>query len=137
MKVAIECQSPLLQRSLEQFLAPYLSTLKQCDVVVSDKRGSYAKPLLYISSQSDADLIKPFSKSQLLLALEKRLHTQKEIQNIQKAVADSERVLVDEVVTTGAKASSGDFEILKRRIEALTQEYQHNILKAVRAFYEK
>lgn len=30
-----------------------------------------------------------------------------------------------------------DFEILEKRIEALTMEYQANILKAVRAFYEK
>ena len=29
------------------------------------------------------------------------------------------------------------FEILERHIEKLTQEYQANILKAVRAFYEK
>ena len=30
-----------------------------------------------------------------------------------------------------------DFEILEKRIESLTQEYQANILKAVRAFYEE
>ena len=135
MKVAVECQSPLLQRSLEQFLAPYLSTLKQCDVVISDTRGSYAKPQLFISSNSDADLIKPFSKSQLMLALEKRLHTQKEISTIQQMVAQSSEQEDDTVVEP--KADGADFEILRRRIEALTQEYQNNILKAVRAFYEK
>lgn len=30
-----------------------------------------------------------------------------------------------------------DFSILEKRIEALTYEYQQNILRAVRAFYEK
>lgn len=30
-----------------------------------------------------------------------------------------------------------DFDILQRRIESLTEEYQANILRAVRAFYEK
>jgi 3-dehydroquinate dehydratase len=30
-----------------------------------------------------------------------------------------------------------NFEILEKRIDYLTKEYQQNILKAVRAFYEK
>jgi len=30
-----------------------------------------------------------------------------------------------------------DFDILEKRIESLTQEYQSNIIQAVKAFYEK
>jgi len=30
-----------------------------------------------------------------------------------------------------------NFDILQKRIEFLTQEYQQNIIKAVKAFYEK
>lgn len=137
MKVAIECQSPLLQRSLEQFLAPYLSTIKQCDVVVSDKQSTFSKPMLFISSKSDADLVKPFSKSQLMLALEKKLHNQKEIRNIQHMVAEGDASDEDAVKESHYEGSGDDFEMLRRRIEALTLEYQNNILRAVRAFYEK
>ena len=37
MKIAVECKSPLLQKSLELFLEQYLSSVKQCDIVVRDK----------------------------------------------------------------------------------------------------
>ena len=37
MKVAVECKSPLMQKSLEMFLQNHLSTLKQCDIVIRDE----------------------------------------------------------------------------------------------------
>ena len=71
MKVAVQCDSPLLQRSLELFLDEYLSSLKQCDIVVRDKRIENDPHLtLLIGASSDADLVKPFSRSQLMLVLE-------------------------------------------------------------------
>lgn len=117
MRVAVECKSPLLQKALEMFLAKNISTLKQCDIVVRDERSD-EKNSFFISSDSDADLIKPFSSSQLILALEKKYLT------LDKKSID----IVEEKL---------DFEILQRRIEALTNEYQKNILNTVRAFYEK
>ena len=72
MKIAIECKSPLLQKSLELFLYDYLSSSKSCDIFIKDKKCLEDKRTFYISSDSDADLIKPFSKQDLLLALEKR-----------------------------------------------------------------
>ena len=38
MKVAIQCESALLQRSLELFLEGHLSSLKQCDIVIRDTK---------------------------------------------------------------------------------------------------
>lgn len=116
MKVAVECKSPLMQKSLEMFLQNHLCTLKQCDIVIRDVKCLDDERCFYVSSKSDADLIKPFSKSQLILALESRYKTIKKDRNIDVGL---------------------DFDILEKRIEYLTKEYQENILKAVRAFYEK
>ena len=128
MRVAVECQSPLLQKSLELFLAKYLSASKRCDIIIRDEECLDDKRCFYIASSADADLKKPFSKSQLILALEKKYaflypNTEKERQIVDKEYLDEEE--------------SMDFSILEKRIELLTQEYQANILRAVKAFYEK
>ena len=119
LKIAVECRSPLLQKSLELFLDHYLCSLKQCDIVIRDVKCLNDDRCFYVSSDKNSDLIKPFSKSQLILALEKR-H-----KNSKKDVK---------------KETDGDymsFDILERRIESLTAEYQANLLKVIRAFYEK
>ncbi|MBU1657882.1 hypothetical protein KKG72_02380 [bacterium] len=127
MKVAVECKSPLLQKSLELFLSKYLSSAKHCDIVVRDVKCMEDGRCFYISKNNDSDLVKPFSKSQLILALEKKYKIMK-----QDKSAESEKVQLQE-----QKEESLDFSILEKRIESLTKEYQENILKAVRAFYEK
>lgn len=118
MKIAVECQSPLLQKSLELFLTKYLSSKKQCDIVVRDEECLNDERCFYVSSNENADLVKPFSKSQLILALENRY----------------KKVTKDEIVSEHEPLN---FDILEKRIDFLTQEYKENILKAVRAFYEK
>ena len=123
MKISIECKSPLLQKSLEVFLARYLSSSKQCDIIIRDEECLGDKRCFYISGSMDSDLRKPFSKSQLILALENRYQsiTKDKPKKIKKST--NEEPL--------------NFEILEDRIEFLTKEYQQNILKAVKAFYEK
>ncbi len=121
MRVAVECKSPLMQKSLELFLDKHLSSVKNCDILIKDVKCLDDERCFFISSAKDADLLKPFSKSQLILALEKRYKSM----NKAKIEEDLEE---DEDL---------DFDILQKRIESLTQEYQANILKAVRAFYEK
>jgi len=122
MKVAVECKSPLLQKSLEIFLSSRLSSLKQCDIVVRDFRVLDDERTFYISKDSDSDLVKPFSKSALILALERRY------KGVSPKAEEIEDSFVEEKI---------DFSILERRIDTLTGEYKENILKAVRAFYEK
>ena len=124
MKVAVECQSPLLQKSLELFLANYLSSLKQCDIVVRDIECLNDERCFYVSNKPNADLVKPFSKSQLIIALENRYT---ELKEDEPEVEESTEVNNEPM----------DFEILEKRIEFLTKEYQDNILRAVKAFYEK
>lgn len=123
MRVAVECKSPLLQKSLELFLAKYLCSNKHCDIIIRDEECLEDKRCFYISSSPNSDLTKPFSKSQLILALENKLQIVSP-----KQVKPVEKSLVEEPL---------NFDILEKRIEFLTQEYQHNILKAVKAFYEK
>lgn len=129
MRVAVECKSPLLQKSLELFLGKHLSSLKNCDIVIRDVKCLDDKRCFYISGSKDSDLVKPFSKSQLFLALENRYKSLNKGNLYSFPKSNEESGFVDEELP--------DFEILQRRIESLTKEYQDNILKAVRAFYEK
>ena len=124
MKVAVQCESPLLQRSLELFLEGHLSSLKQCDVVLRDKKVMDAHHSLYISDEGDADLRKPFSRSQLYLTLDSFYKKISDIQEIQ--------VYDEEIQATQKK----EFRLLEERIEQLTKEYKENLIHTIKAFYE-
>ena len=132
MKVAVKCESPLLQKSLELFLGRYLSPYKNCDVVITDQKIEFEKKRIYISTDEDADLKKPFSKSQLILKLEKLFKGQKESKNILALVDEIESIT--ELKTPKEKM---DFKVLEDRLTMLTKEYQENIIKTIRAFYEE
>ena len=121
MKIALECKSPLMQKSLEIFLQEHVSSAKNCDIVIRDEPCLENEKCFYISSDKDADLIKPFSKVQLISALENRYKI------INKDLGG----------TTYTQGTTLDFNILEKRIQSLTSEYQTNILQAVKAFYEK
>ncbi|MGD9971291.1 MAG: hypothetical protein AB7S65_12685 [Sulfuricurvum sp.] len=129
MKVAIQCDSPLLQRSLELFLAEHLSSIRQCDILIRDKeiRDERHPTFVIGSSEETSDLIKPFTKAQLMYALTQKFTALRHVPDT------SER---EEEVDEGERETVG-LEILERRIEKLTREYQENIIKAVRAFYEQ
>ncbi|MEJ2414395.1 MAG: hypothetical protein P8Y22_03895, partial [Sulfurimonas sp.] len=124
MRVAVECSSPLLQKSLELFLGSYLDSSKKSDIVIRDTKCLNDPKCFYISNNAQADLMKPFSKSQLILALEKKydaLKPKQEKESVKK---------VDEFEEDGL-----DFSVLEKRIEFLTNEYKENVLRAIKAFY--
>lgn len=128
MRVAVQCDSPLMQRSLELFLEGYLSSRRHCDILIRDKHISDDEyPTFIISSDPNTDLIKPFSKAQLLDSLHTKLEMLRTPKALQESLAEMEEPIDNRV----------GFEILEHHIEKLTREYQANILKAVRAFYEK
>lgn len=128
MKVSVQCESPLLQRSLELFLEGHLSSLRHCDIVIRDKNIRDSEhPTFIIGSHNGSDLIKPFSKAQLLHALTHKVENLKTISPPK----------IDDEISEEEVSEPVSFEILERHIEKLTREYQANILKAVRAFYEK
>lgn len=123
MKISVECKSPLLQKSLELFLEKYLCSSKQCDIIIRDEECVGDARCFLISSSATSDLTKPFSKSQLILALENRYQSIVKTKVVETAESTNEEPL--------------NFDILEKRIDYLTKEYQQNILKAVKAFYEK
>jgi hypothetical protein len=123
LRVAVECKSPLLQKSLEVFLEKYLSSTKQCDILVRDEECLNDERCFFVGTKTKSDLQKPFSKSQLILALENRYKT------LDKKVDEQEYEF--------EKEESMNFEILQKRIEFLTNKYQEDILNSVKAFYEK
>lgn len=125
MKIAVQCSSPLLQKSLELFLDKHLSTYSKCDIVVRDEPCLEDEKCFYIGSDASANLKKPFSKAQLILALEK-CHLELNPQEESAQTHNREKL-----------NPAMDFSILENRIETLTQEYQANIIRAVKAFYEK
>lgn len=128
MRVAVQCDSPLMQRSLELFLEGHLSSRRQCDILIRDKHISDDEyPTFIITSDAQSDLVKPFSKAQLLDSLHSKLEILKTPNALQASLSEIEEPIDDRV----------GFEILEHHIEKLTREYQANILKAVRAFYEK
>lgn len=123
MRVAVECKSPLLQKSLELFLKNYLSSIRQCDILVRDEECLNDERCFYIGDKTGADLVKPFSKSQLILALENRYKTLDKIPRPYEEKFDTE--------------GSMNFEILQKRIEFLTKKYQEDIINSIKTFYEK
>jgi len=126
VKVAIQCDSPLLQRSLELFLDGHLSSLRQCDILIRDKEIYDDQYLTFVIGLGEAsDLIKPFSKAQLMHSLNQKFESQK---NLPVTIEEEKPLSYEEGVS---------FDILERHIDKLTREYQSNILKAIRAFYEK
>ncbi len=126
MKIAIQCDSPLLQRSLELFLDGYLSSLRQCDLLIRDKEIQDDEHMTFVIGVNESsDLIKPFSKAQLLHALNQKFDSQKQLP------------ILSQELSLPASEEGVSFEILERHIDKLTREYQSNILKAIRAFYEK
>jgi hypothetical protein len=124
MKVAVQCESALLQRSLELFLEGHLSSLKQCDVVLRDRKIMDSHHSLYISEDDEADIKKPFSRSQLFVALEAFYSKLEDIESVQAYDDDMEA------------EKRKDFTLLEERIEHLTQEYKRNLLYVIKAFYE-
>lgn len=114
------CDSLLLQNSLKIFLREYLSSYKQCEMVLSDKKRDINKPLLLINSSKDADIKVPFSKSSLLLKLQDLYQEKLNRENIKSKNCKKDNLWK-----------------LERKIDKLTLEFRDNLIKAIREFYEK
>jgi hypothetical protein len=124
VRVSIECDSPLLQRSLELFLRGHICAYEESDLVICDhEKPSDPKAVLRIGSEADADLCKPFSKEALLDVIDAKLKT---------AASPNRPKRAEEM-----RSSEADLAVLEAQIERLTQEYKTNIIKAVRTLYEK
>ncbi len=68
MKIAIMCESELLQQSLEFYLKKHIAPLNDCDFVLSDYDVCDIKPVCIVG-ESDSDIAhikKPFTKQSLI-----------------------------------------------------------------------
>ncbi|MDD6055648.1 MAG: hypothetical protein SOW25_06115 [Helicobacter sp.] len=70
MKIALICDSLLLDRSLELYLKEYLTSYKLCDFVVATQSVESKKPVFLIGNFEGANLAIPFTKEILLRELE-------------------------------------------------------------------
>lgn len=120
LKISIMCDSLLLQNSLEIFLRDYLSSYKQCEMVLSDKKRDINKPVVIINSSKDADIKIPFSKSSLLM----------DLQNIYQKKCNKENFKND-------VSQKNSLWKLERKIDKLTLEFRENLIKTIRDFYEE
>jgi len=119
LKIALACQSILLEKSLEIFLKSYIVPYKQCEIVISDKQIEIDKPLFYIATEnSDLDL--PFSKSALMLKIEKfydsfSKETKEKVDNTVKKV---------------------DMKELEEKILKLTNSFRDDLVKTIKDYYD-
>jgi uncharacterized protein YnzC (UPF0291/DUF896 family) len=134
MKIAVECHSPLLQKSLELFLKDHLSTKKNADVTLSDKKHQDNFKRIYISSEKTADLVKPFSKAELYLTLESYFNSD-ENNNQLNIVKDTKEV--HDINNLLNKKKPTTFIELEQQIITLTQNYQNQLIQTIRDYHEK
>lgn len=67
MKIKIQCKSLLLERALKMFLKKHIVN-NNYDILISDYQANSTK-LFLINDSKEAHLKKPFSKKDLILAL--------------------------------------------------------------------
>ncbi len=70
MKIALLCDSLLLQKSLETYLKGHIVSKEYADLIICDKRSTSDKPLFLVSHSRNAELKVPFTKAELFWALE-------------------------------------------------------------------
>ncbi len=114
------CDSLLLQNSLEIFLREYLSSYKQCELVLSDKKRDLQKPVIVINSSNDSDIKIPFSKSSLLLGLQ-------ELYRLKYPAKDNKNKNI----------KKDKLWKLERKIDKLTLQFRENLIQTIRDFYEE
>ncbi|MDE7317644.1 MAG: hypothetical protein K2N12_07950 [Helicobacter sp.] len=119
MKIAIMCDSPLLEKCLEYYLRDFIVGYRQCDFVIADKNIDIAKPLCLISLSEDAAIIKPFTRTQLFLGVQKFFKSLR----IKPSLRE-----IDE--------SHPDYP-LKKKIEDLVAQFTDELYWAVSDHYEK
>ncbi|CAM2897609.1 hypothetical protein [Helicobacter burdigaliensis] len=94
MKIALICDSQLLNRSLEMYLKDYLTSYKLCDFIVATKPTETSKPIFLIGDSKEAHLKKPFTKELLLQKLQEfylSFKTQQSQKSEQEENADIEK----------------------------------------------
>ncbi|WP_201353115.1 hypothetical protein [Hydrogenimonas urashimensis] len=118
MKIALKCHSILIEKSLHRFLKNRLVPEQEADIVVSDHDTVTEKPLLRIGSDPEADLKKPFSRSQLMIKLEEKLKSSTNRQRVHSFSLEEED------------------ETLEEKIERVTRLFVDDLVAIIKEHYE-
>ncbi|HHD77765.1 MAG TPA: hypothetical protein ENK97_03160 [Campylobacteraceae bacterium] len=108
MKVTVKCASPLLQESLERFLAGYLYDIDLSDILISD-RDVISEKVLFIIGK---DIEVPFTREMLLESLERFYATNPRLVHIQNTR-----------------------ETLESMIEKLNRKHQEKITRLIKSYH--
>lgn len=122
MKLAIVCQSLLLENALKLFLKPYIVPFKQSDFIVCDYKIESDKPQFRVKSP-ESNIAFPFSKSALLLSLEK----------FSKAIEVSAKN--DELAKP--LQNSPDFSTLEEKLNQICNQFNQQIIQTIKEHYER
>jgi len=124
LRFQIRCKSLLLQKALEEFLKEYISDE---GLVISDENGD-----IIIGK----DIKKPFSKSQLLLQLEKIW--QKKYNQIQQNYSEEkleiDMDIFDELIQKEENKKSESFD---EKLDMLIDEFKIKLKKLIKEEYGK
>ena len=124
MKVALACRSVLLEQSLGKFLKNRLVPLDEAELLITDHPMRSDRPTFRIGTDRDADLQKPFSRSQLMIRLEEKMH-----RLLQKEKIDS---LAEEADPISEKSQKS----LEEKIEVLTRRFVTELTHTIKEHYE-
>jgi hypothetical protein len=124
LRFRVECKSLLLQKALEEFLKDYIF---EDGMIVSDEEGD-----IIIGK----DIKKPFSRSQLLLQLEKIYQKR----NIKKEIIDNksddkleiDMNIFDELLEKEEKNSS-----FEEKLDSLIDEFSNKLKNLIKEEYGK
>lgn len=94
MKIVVNCECLIMQKTLEIFLKDYLVDEEEADFIVSDINKKSNKRVFYIGDDSPY-LTLPFSKKDLLYALEEFDFIVKD-SNLKENLEDKIALLCDE-----------------------------------------
>jgi hypothetical protein len=118
MKIALKCRSLLLEKSLKIFLKGYIVPEDQAQMIIADEDITSNLPIFRIGTDEGADLVKPFSSSQLMMKLEEKITCYQSQEEVKV-------VTLDEEIT------------LEEKIEQVTRNFVQELTSIIREHYEK
>ncbi|RUM44286.1 MAG: hypothetical protein DSY46_05980 [Hydrogenimonas sp.] len=118
MKIALKCRSLLLEKSLRIFLKGYIVPEDQAQMIVTDDHVTSDLPIFRIGLDEEADLVKPFSSSQLMIKLEEKFENYQSQEALQALTLDEE-------------------VSLEEKIEHVTRSFVQELTSIIREHYEK
>ena len=110
MKVTVKCVSPLLQASLERYLAEYLYDIDLSDLLITDHDVISEKVVFRIGREIEV----PFTKAMLMEALERFYATNSRLVHIRNTK-----------------------ETLESMIEKLNKKHQEKITRLIRSYHAR